>query len=160
MTPAIKQLEDLSFSYQLHQYQHDSNCQSYGEEAIAKLQVNAAQVFKTLVVQVDNHELAVAIIPVLSTLNLKKMAKSLNAKKVLMAEAKVVQKSTGYVLGGVSPFGQKKPLTTLLDDSAENLTTLFVSGGKRGLEIETSPQSLIQTLNATYASIGNKVTVS
>lgn len=156
MTPAVKQLNTLVLPYKLHQYQHDSNCKSYGLEAVDKLQVSAEMVYKTLVINVDSHYLAVAIIPVAATLNLKKLAKALKAKKATMAEAHKVQNSTGYVLGGVSPLGQKKTLVTVLDNSAKALSTLFISGGKRGLEIELTPQNLVQSLQATYASIINE----
>tara|TARA_R110000744_G_scaffold327664_3_gene433392 strand:+ start:1418 stop:1891 length:474 start_codon:yes stop_codon:yes gene_type:complete len=156
MTPAVKQLNKLALSYKLHQYQHDTSCQSYGLEAVDKLQVSAEFVYKTLVVDVDSRYLAVAIIPVVDTLSLKKLAKALKAKKIKMADANKVQNSTGYVLGGVSPLGQKKTLTTILDNSAKTLNTLFISGGKRGLEIELTPQNLVQSLQATYASITSK----
>jgi Cys-tRNA(Pro)/Cys-tRNA(Cys) deacylase len=153
MTPAIAQLNKLSLPFQLHQYQHDANCKSFGLEAVEKLNVAEECVFKTLVVDVDNSYLAVAIIPVALSLSLKKTAKALNAKKVKMADAIKVQNSTGYVLGGVSPLGQKKPLKTLLDSSATVLETLYISGGKRGLEIELAPRHLINSLQASYASI-------
>lgn len=157
MTPAVKQLDKLSLTYKLHQYQHDASCTSFGLEAIEKLDVDAKLVFKTLVVDVDHCYLAVAIIPVLEKLNLKKLAKTLNAKKIKMADANKVQNSTGYVLGGVSPLGQKKTLVTVLDNSAKTFDTVFVSGGKRGLEIELSPKSLILTLQARYGDIINVV---
>lgn len=153
MTPAIAQLNKLSLPFQLHQYQHDANCKSFGLEAVEKLNVAEECVFKTLVVDVDNSYLAVAIIPVALSLSLKKTAKALNAKKVKMADAIKVQNSTGYILGGVSPLGQKKPLKTLLDSSATVLETLYISGGKRGLEIELAPRHLINSLQASYASI-------
>jgi len=153
MTPAIVQLQKLSVPYQLHQYQHESNCKSFGLEAVAKLNVATECVFKTLVVDVDTAYLAVAIIPVAQTLSFKKLAKELNAKKVKMAEANKVQSSTGYVLGGVSPLGQKKPLKTILNNSAQSLKTIFVSGGKRGLEIELPPGSLAQILMANFTDI-------
>ena len=153
MTPAIAQLNKLSLPFQLHQYQHDANCKSFGLEAVEKLNVAEECVFKTLVVDVDNSYLAVAIIPVALSLSLKKTAKALSAKKVKMADAIRVQSSTGYVLGGVSPLGQKKPLKTLLDSSATVLETLYISGGKRGLEIELAPRHLINSLQASYASI-------
>lgn len=156
MTPAVKQLKKLAVPYSLHQYQHDTGCKSFGLEAVENLQANPASVFKTLVVDVDSRYLAVAIIPVLSKLNLKKLAKVLQAKKVKMADENKVENSTGYVLGGVSPLGQKKTLTTLLDESAESLDSLFVSGGKRGLEIELTPKSLVMTLDANYANITNE----
>jgi Cys-tRNA(Pro)/Cys-tRNA(Cys) deacylase len=153
MTPAIVQLNKLAIHYQLHQYQHEASCKSFGLEAADKLNVNAGCVFKTLVVDVDSQYLAVAIIPVAQTLSLKKIAKVLTAKKVKMADANKVQNSTGYVLGGVSPLGQKKPLKTLLDISAKTLETLFISGGKRGLEIEIAPDALSKLLTANFTDI-------
>ncbi len=153
MTPAVKQLKKSQIPYKLHQYQHDASAKSYGLEAVEKLQVSAETVFKTLVVDVDNNYLAVAIIPVLSQLSLKKLAKVLNAKKIKMAEPNKVQSSSGYVLGGVSPLGQKKSLITVVNDTAEALNSLYVSGGKRGLEIELSPKDLILTLQASYEDI-------
>lgn len=153
MTPAVKQLQKSQVAYELHQYQHDASAKSFGLEAVEKLQVSAELVFKTLVVDVDNRYLAVAIIPVLSQLSLKKLAKVLNAKKITMAEPHKVQNSTGYVLGGVSPLGQKKALVTVLNDTAKTIDSLFVSGGKRGLEIELSPKDLILTLQASYKDI-------
>lgn len=156
MTPAVKQLNTLALPYKLHQYQHDTSCKSYGLEAVDKLQVSAEVVYKTLVVNVDSHYLAVAIIPVTASLNLKKLAKALKAKKATMADTRKVQSSTGYVLGGISPLGQKKPLVTVLESSAKVLSTLFISGGRRGLEIELTPQNLVQSLQAAYASIINE----
>jgi Cys-tRNA(Pro)/Cys-tRNA(Cys) deacylase len=156
MTPAIEQLNKLSVPYQLHQYQHEPSCKSFGLEAVEKLGVAEEYVYKTLVVDVDNAYLAVAIIPVAQSLNLKKVAKVLSAKKVKMADANKVKNSTGYVLGGVSPIGQKKTLKTLLDSSASALQTLYISGGKRGLEIELSPKHLALSLQANYAEITNK----
>ena len=153
MTPAIVQLDKLAVPHQLHQYSHEASCKSFGLEAVAKLNVATELVFKTLVVDVDKNYLAVAIIPVAQSLNLKKVAKALNAKKVKMADANKVQNSTGYVLGGVSPLGQKKVLVTLLDISAQSLETLFVSGGKRGLEIELAPNALNMALKANFADI-------
>lgn len=153
MTPAVKQLDKLSLAYKLHQYQHDTSITCFGLEAVDKLHVSADVVFKTLVVDVDHCYLAVAIIPVLEKLSLKKLAKNLNAKKVKMAAPDKVQNSTGYVLGGVSPLGQKKRLITVLDISAKNLSAVFVSGGKRGLEIELSPTSLALSLQASYSDI-------
>lgn len=153
MTPAINQLKKLNLAYKVHQYTHETSAKSYGLEAVEKLNVNAEFVFKTLVVEVDNNYLAVAVIPVAKQLNLKKLAKTLKAKKIKMAEVSKVENSTGYLLGGVSPLGQKKALTTVLDNSAETLKTIFVSGGKRGLEIELAPHHIVLTLQANYADI-------
>lgn len=148
MTPAVKLLDKLKVSYQLHQYHHDETAQSYGLEAAEKLAVDAEKIFKTLVIETDCKELAVAILPVEKQLNLKRIAKLLSCKKVSMADPKRVQTTTGYVLGGVSPLGQKKHLSTVLDNSANQFDSIFISGGKRGLEIELSPLDLIKVLNA------------
>lgn len=159
MTPAIKLAKQRSLDYQLHEYTHDSSAASYGLEAAEKLSVEVTQVFKTLVVSTDNGSLAVAILPVDKTLNFKKMAKALSAnkmllcKKVQMADPKQVERSTGYVLGGVSPLGQKKRLATIIDSSAEQQPTIYVSAGRRGLEIELPPMQLAATLEANFSAI-------
>jgi len=155
MTPAIRSLKTQNIPFKVHQYHHDTNAKSYGGEAAEKLDINAAQVFKTLVVSCSDNEnsLAVAIIPVSHQLNLKMLAKALKVKKVKMAEAKRVETTTGYVLGGVSPLGQKKSLTTIIDISADSFATIFVSGGKRGLEIELSASSLAKLTGAKQADI-------
>ena len=153
MTPAINQLKQKKKTFNIHQYQHDTNAQSFGVEAVEKLSLNAAQVFKTLVICTDTNQLAVAIVPVMFKLNLKLVAKALKVKKVKMADANRVEKTTGYVLGGVSPLGQKKALTTVIDKSAQDFANIFVSGGKRGLEIELSPQDLATMCRASFADI-------
>ncbi|WP_201534489.1 Cys-tRNA(Pro) deacylase [Psychrobacter ciconiae] len=156
MTPAINLADKLKLSYRIHEFDHDASAASFGLEAAAKMKVDGAQIFKTLVVQTDSKALAVAIIPVTTTLNFKKMAKALGCKKVQLAEPNLVLKSTGYVLGGVSPLGQKKRLPTVIDDSATNFATIFVSAGRRGLEIELSPNDLATALTAKFADIGEK----
>lgn len=159
MTPAIDLAKQRSLDYQLHEYTHDSNATSFGLEAAEKLGVDVAQVFKTLVVLTDTGVLAVAILPVDKTLNFKKMAKALSSskllscKKVQMADPKQVARSTGYVLGGVSPLGQKKRLKTVIDRSAQTQSTIYVSGGRRGLEIELPPMQLAETLAAHFDTI-------
>ena len=153
MTPAVKLAKKLKLDYQIHEYQHDASAESYGLEAAEKLSVAGEQVFKTLVVENEAGDLAVAVLPVTAMLNLKKTAKALGCKKVQMAEPKKVERSTGYVLGGVSPLGQKKRLKTVIDSSAQPQTTIFVSAGKRGLEIELLPSQLAQTLSASFAEI-------
>lgn len=153
MTPAVTQLRKLNISHNIHQYLHEPLAPSFGLEAVDKLGVAAELVFKTLVVEVEQGSLAVAIVPVVSKLSLKKLAKVLNEKKVKMADADKVQNSTGYVLGGVSPLGQKRSLLTIIDTSAEHLNTLFVSGGKRGLELELNPSDLASILTARFADI-------
>ena len=153
MTPAIKIAKQRRLDYKLHEYTHDSNAASFGLEAAEKLGIAALQVFKTLVVITETNTLAVAILPVNQTLNFKKMAKALSCKKVQMADPKQVERTTGYVLGGVSPLGQKKPLTTIIDSSAQIQASIYVSGGRRGLEIELPPEQLATTLESRFANI-------
>lgn len=153
MTPAINLAKKLKISFKTHEYHHDANSDSYGLEAADKLQVEPKLVFKTLVVQDEHDKLAVAIIPVAHLLNLKKIAKAIGSKKAQMADPKLVERTTGYVLGGVSPLGQKKRLPTFIDISAKTLATMYCSGGRRGLEIELSPQDLASTLNATFVDL-------
>ena len=153
MTPCVKLLKKHQKLYTMHHYKHESTCSSYGEEAAAKLGMEQGRVFKTLVVQTDKQVLAVGVVPVSSKLSLKAMAKVLDVKKVSMADAKDVQIATGYVLGGVSPLGQKKRLRTVIDESAKNYETLFVSAGKRGLEVELSPNDLQELTGGVFGSI-------
>ncbi|WP_440455038.1 Cys-tRNA(Pro) deacylase [Psychrobacter sp. ASPA161_9] len=159
MTPAIKIAKQRRLDYQLHEYTHDSSAASFGLEAAEKLGVKAEQVFKTLVVETDAGTLAVALVPVDNTLNFKKMVKALSVDKVLpckkvqMADPKKVARSTGYVLGGVSPLGQKKRLITIIDISAKDQSTIYVSAGRRGLEIELPPSQLAETLTARFEDI-------
>ncbi|MBF2719007.1 Cys-tRNA(Pro) deacylase [Psychrobacter sp. NG254] len=159
MTPAIDLAKKSGLDYQVHEYTHDSHAASFGLEAAEKLGVAVTQVFKTLVVATDTGALAVAILPVDKTLNFKKMAKALSAhkllacKKVQMADPKQVERSTGYVLGGVSPLGQKKRLKTVIDMTAQEQPSIYVSGGRRGLEIELPPMQLANTLAAVFTDI-------
>lgn len=153
MTPAINLAKKSKIAYQVHEYDHDSNTQSYGLEAAQKTAKEAAQIFKTLVVCLEDNSLAIGIIPVINTLNLKQIAKALKAKKSAMADPAQVERVTGYVLGGVSPLGQKKRLKTIIDASAQQYETILVSGGKRGVEIELSPNDLAKLTNATFNNI-------
>ena len=151
MTPAINAAKQAQVNFILHEYEHDPAAESYGEEAAEKIGANPAQVFKTLVVSLDGKDLAVGIVPVTAMLGLKQIAKAAGAKKALMADKQLVQRTTGYVLGGVSPLGQKKPLKTFIDQSAEDFETIFVSAGKRGLEIELAPADLARLTQARFA---------
>ncbi len=153
MTPAIELAKRAGIAFEVHQYEHDPNHPSFGEEAAERLGVEPARVFKTLVFSLDGRRLAVAVVPVSAKLDLKAAAKALGGKRAVMAEADAVERSTGYVLGGVSPLGQKRRLATLIDDSARVLETLFVSAGRRGLEIELAPDDLCRLLDAAYASL-------
>lgn len=153
MTPCVRVLKKTKIEHKIHQYFHDDACESYGEEAARKLGLEQERVFKTLVVVTDNQEFAVGMVPVSKKLSLKAMAKALGAKKVAMADARDVEKTTGYVLGGVSPLGQKKRLKTIIDESATRHATIFVSAGKRGLEAELSAKDLQESLQAKFENI-------
>jgi len=153
MTPAIKLLEKAKLNFKIHEYDHDPAAESYGLEASEKLGVDHARVFKTLVVMLDTKNYAVAVLPVAHMLSMKHIAKAAGAKKAAMADKVAVERITGYVLGGVSPMGQKKNLKTFIDESAQQHTTLFVSAGRRGMEIELSPQDLKQQTGARFAPL-------
>ena len=153
MTPGINIARQAKITYKVHEYTHDASGESYGLEAAHKLGVAEDRVFKTLVVCLDMKTLAVGVLPVSSMLSMKRMAKAAGAKKAAMAARPDVERSTGYVLGGVSPLGQKKPLQTIVDASAENHATIFVSAGRRGLEIELRPQDLVKLVNGSFAEI-------
>ena len=153
MTPAINLLKKHKVAHRLHEYDHDADCEAYGQEAVEKLGLDENRVFKTLVIQLDNRQLAVAVIPVPSMLSMKQVAKALGAKKASMADKKEVLRSTGYVLGGVSPLGQKKLLKTVIDASAECFESIYVSGGRRGLDLELNPDDLKTLLRAEYATL-------
>ena len=153
MTLAITLLQKKCVQHKVLKYEHDANAASFGLEAVEKLNLNASSVFKTLVVSNELGKLAVAIVPVDTKLSEKKMAKALGVKKVAMAQADAVMASTGYVLGGVSPLGQKKSLPTVLDATAEPQAVIYVSAGKRGLEVELSPKDLAQLTRGKFADI-------
>jgi Cys-tRNA(Pro)/Cys-tRNA(Cys) deacylase len=153
VTPAINSAKKAKIPHRVHSYQHDPAVASYGREAADKLGVDPRRVFKTLVTQLDDKILAVAVVPVTSTLNLKLLAKAAGAKRAEMADKGVVERITGYVLGGVSPLGQKKRLATFIDNSAKDFATILVSAGRRGLELELSSQDLAAMTGAVFAAI-------
>jgi Cys-tRNA(Pro)/Cys-tRNA(Cys) deacylase len=142
MTPAINVARKAKVTHCIHEYAHAPGGASYGEEAAQKMGVPAQRVFKTLVVSLDGKELAVGVVPVTSTLGMKLIARAASARKATMAAPADVERSTGYVLGGVSPLGQKKRLRTFIDASAASFATVYVSAGRRGLEIELAPEDL------------------
>jgi Cys-tRNA(Pro)/Cys-tRNA(Cys) deacylase len=154
MTPAINLLKKAKIGHQVHEYRHDAQYESYGLEAAEKLNIAAERVFKTLVVKLDNGQLAVGILPVNQMLSMKAIAKALDAKKAEMADKTEVQRSTGYVLGGVSPLAQKKRLKTVVDLSAQQFPCIFVSGGRRGLEIELAATDLVKISQGQFFNIG------
>ena len=153
MTPAINVAKKSKTLHKLHEYEHDSKVESYGLEAADKLNVEAQRVLKTLVVQVDVSSLVVAVLPVSAMLSMKHIAKAAGGKKASMAPKANVERSTGYVLGGVSPLGQRKSLPTYVDESAAHYDTIFISAGRRGLEIELAPSDLISLVRGQYAAL-------
>lgn len=153
MTPCINIARKSRISYTVHEYAHEPSSESYGSEAAKKIGVPEERVFKTLVVRLATESLAVGVVPVSSMLNMKLIAKATGAKKAGMADASDVERTTGYILGGVSPLGQKKRLKTIIDSSAKNYSTIFISAGRRGLEIELKPEDLAKLSNGKFAEI-------
>src|SRR5690606_24715430 len=154
MTPATKVLDKAKVGYQLHRYEHDPQAESYGGEAADKLGLDPRQVFKTLLACTDTGALLVAVVPLVGGWAPERLAKAAGTKKVAMADPAAAQRSTGYLLGGISPLGQKKRLRTFIDTSARDWPRIFVSGGRRGLEIELQPQDLASQTGASFADIG------
>jgi Cys-tRNA(Pro)/Cys-tRNA(Cys) deacylase len=153
VTPAVIAARKARIPFVVHEYVHDPQAKSYGLEAAEKLGLEPARVFKTLVVESDNGALAVGIIPVGALLSMKLMARALDAKKAAMAERSAAERATGYVMGGISPLGQKKRLRTVLDDSALAHATIYVSGGRRGLDLELAPTDLLRLSGASTAAL-------
>lgn len=155
MTPAINLAKKKKISHTIHQYDHDPRAESFGLEAAEALGQDPASVYKTLLFCLNGEpkNLAVAVIPVDQKLNLKQAAKAAGAKKAEMANPEIAQKTTGYVVGGISPLGQKKALPTFIHQSAELRETVCVSAGKRGLEIELTPQDLATLTRAQFVEL-------
>ncbi|KTC13650.1 MULTISPECIES: Cys-tRNA(Pro) deacylase [Pseudomonas syringae group] len=156
MTPALDLLKKVRAEHRVHSYEHDPKAASYGLEAAEKLGLEPARVFKTLLASTEKGELLVAVVPVVGTLDLKALAHAAGAKKTEMADPAAAQRSTGYLLGGISPLGQKKRLRTFIDETATPFETIFVSAGRRGLEVELSAQVLAAHTSATFAAIGRE----
>jgi Cys-tRNA(Pro)/Cys-tRNA(Cys) deacylase len=153
MTPAILAAERARVPFRIHEYVHDPHAASYGLEAAEKLGVDAGCVFKTLLVCIDAKRLAVAVVPAAQSLDLKACAAALGTKKAVMAELAAAERATGYVAGGISPLGQKRRLPLVLDASALAHETIFVSGGRRGLEIELAPADLLALTGGSTAAV-------
>ncbi|ACL73805.1 Cys-tRNA(Pro) deacylase [Thioalkalivibrio sulfidiphilus] len=153
MTPGINVAKKAGVAHTVHEYAHDPASESYGLEAAEKLGLPPERVFKTLVVSLDGRELVVGVVPVAAMLSMKQIARAAGAKKAAMADKAEVERVTGYVLGGVSPLGQKKRLKTFIDVSAQQFSSIFVSAGRRGLEIELSPGDLARLTDGRFAEI-------
>ena len=151
-TPATVALTVAGITFTVHNYEHDPRQRAYGTEAATALQLDPAKVFKTLIVDVDDLP-TVAIVPVSSMLDLKAHAASCGGRRAALADQKVAERITGYVVGGISPIGQKRKLSTVLDISAEDLDTMYVSGGVRGMQIGLCPSDLIKITDAINGPI-------
>lgn len=152
-TPATVALTQAKVQFDVHAYDHDPGAQSYGTEAAEAMGVPAERVFKTLLADVDG-KLVVAVVPVSGQLDLKALAAAVGGKKAAMADPAAAERTTGYVLGGISPLGQRKKLPTVIDESALEYETVFCSAGRRGLEIELAPADLVRLTSARTALIG------
>lgn len=151
-TPATRALEALGIPFTAHPYRHDPAAESFGREAAEALGVDEARVFKTLLAEVDGT-LVVGIVPVSGLLDLKALAAAVGGKRATMAEPRLAERKTGYVVGGISPIGQRTRLETVLDETAELWNTVFVSGGRRGLDLELTPADLVRSTGARLAAI-------
>lgn len=152
MTPAVVAAQRAKIDFALHEYRHDPSAASYGLEAAEKLGLDPAQVFKTLVASVDG-KLTVGIVPVARSLDLKALAAAVGGKRAAMADIAEAERATGYVAGGISPLGQKKRLQTVIDEVALGLERIYVSAGRRGLEISLAPSDLLRLCAAKSAAI-------
>ncbi len=151
-TPALVALQQSGVDFSVHAYQHDPSAESFGMEAALALDLDPATVFKTLLAEVDGAA-TVAIVPVSGQLDLKALAAARAGKRAQMMEVSAAERLTGYVAGGISPLGQRKALPTVVDASAQDLPTIYVSGGRRGLDIGLAPQDLVRLTGATYSPI-------
>ncbi|KGN33388.1 hypothetical protein N802_15260 [Knoellia sinensis KCTC 19936] len=151
-TPATAALTKAKIPYAVRAYEHDPAAESFGLEAAQALGVEPGRVFKTLLVD-TGAGLAVGVVPVDKSLDLKALASALGVKKVAMADPIAAERSSGYVVGGISPIGQKRELTTVVDVSAHQHNTVLVSGGRRGLDIELAPADLVTVTHATQSAI-------
>jgi Cys-tRNA(Pro)/Cys-tRNA(Cys) deacylase len=154
VTPAVDAATQAGVPCQVLEYRHDPGAQSFGLEAAEALGVDAAAVFKTLIASLSSGDLVVAVIPVVTRLDLKALAAAAGAKKAVMADPKAAERATGYVIGGISPLGQRRRLATVVDRSALTHLQIYVSGGRRGLEIALQPRDLVTLTNADLARIG------
>ncbi len=152
-TPATVALGRAGIPFTPHLYHHDAAATNFGLEAAEKLDLDPDRVFKTLLADADGR-LVVGIVPVTGTLDLKALATAVGAKKAVMADPQLAERKTGYVVGGISPIGQKSAHPTVIDESAILYDTVFVSGGRRGFDIELSPHDLATVTSGSFAPIG------
>ncbi|MGA1440932.1 MAG: Cys-tRNA(Pro) deacylase [Ilumatobacteraceae bacterium] len=152
MTPAVRELEAAGIAFTIHDYEHHEQRRDFGREAADELGVDPDRIFKTLLVTTDEGQ-AVAIVPVSASAALKAVGRALGSKRVEMCDPLVAERITGYVVGGISPFGQKKRLPTVIDEIVLEFDTVYVSGGRRGLDLEVATVDLVGHLGAVVADI-------
>ncbi len=153
MTPSIELLRSLGIEHDVVEYHHDPAHGSFGMEAAEALGVEADSIFKTLMVTLDDGSTAIGIVPVICTLDLKGLAAAAGAKRAAMTDPDEAERRSGYVVGGISPFGQKRPSPTFLDEWAMAHDQIHCSGGRRGLEVGVAPEDLVSVLDAAVAPI-------
>ncbi len=151
-TPATVALRAAGIEFREHGYEHDPSAASYGLEAAQALGIDADRVFKTLLAEVDGR-LVCGVVPVAGSLDLKALAGAVGGKRAVMAEPAVAERSTGYVVGGISPLGQRNRLPTVVDETAELWDTVLVSAGRRGLSVELAPADLVRLTGAVLADV-------
>lgn len=151
-TPATVALDAAGLDFTLHPYEHDPRAKSFGLEAAEALGLDPDRVFKTLMADLDGR-LVVGIVPVSCHLDLKALARVLGGSRATMAEVSAAERATGYVAGGISPIGQRRPHPTVLDETAELWDSIFVSAGRRGLDLEISPGDLVEITGALTGEI-------
>jgi Cys-tRNA(Pro)/Cys-tRNA(Cys) deacylase len=153
MTPAINALRKAGVPFTLHEYEHDPHTTAFGDEVVRRLGQDPARVFKTLVAEVEGKGLVVGIVPVAASLDLKALAAAVGGKRASMAGVPEAERATGYVTGGISPLGQRRRLPAVIDESASIWPTVFVSAGRRGLQLELAPADLARIAGARPAPI-------
>jgi len=157
MTPAVLALRSADVDFTVHEYAHDPRSQergqSFGLEAATELGLDPDRVYKTLMASADGR-LVVAVVPVSGRLDLKALARAVGAARAAMADVRDAERATGYVAGGISPFGQKRPHPTVVDETVELWDSVYVSGGRRGLDVEIAPADLIEVTGAIVADLG------
>ncbi|QFU00334.1 Cys-tRNA(Pro)/Cys-tRNA(Cys) deacylase YbaK [Halomonas sp. THAF5a] len=156
MTPAVTALEKAGVTFRLDSYDHDPRTTAYGEEAARALGLPADEVYKTLLARLDDGRLVVAIVPVPCQLDLKALARAAGARKASLADPAEAERATGYVVGGISPLGQRKRLPTFLDESVRGREAIHVSAGRRGLELCLSPSDLARLTGAREAPLARR----
>ena len=152
VTPAVVALDAAGIDYSIHEYERGDDLHDFGREAAESLGLDPDQVFKTLVVVADD-ELVVAVVPVSCQLSMKRVAAAVGAKRAVMCDPSRAERSSGYIVGGISPIGQRRQLRTVVDESAELFDVVYVSGGKRGMDIGLAPADLVMMLDATVVAV-------